>query len=138
MPNDDRARPEKDGALELSAEKARQLGHDLIDVIVEYRQRLRDLPALQRASHASLAPWLREPLPAEGRDPADVVRRVLDDVLPYMGRADHPRYFAFVPGPSNIVGVLADLMTAGFNVFAGTWLEGSGAAGIEATTIQWA
>jgi aromatic-L-amino-acid decarboxylase len=137
MPNDDRARPEKDGALELSAEKARQLGHDLIDVIVEYRQRLRDLPALQRASHASLAPWLREPLPKEGRDPEDVVRRVLDDVLPYMGRPDHPRYFAFIPGPSNIVGALADLMTAGFNVFAGTWLEGSGPAMIESTTIQW-
>jgi aromatic-L-amino-acid decarboxylase len=137
MPNDDRARPTNKSTLELGPETARQIGHDIIDVIVEYRQRLRDLPALQRASHASLAPWLREPLPAEGRDPADVVRRVLDDVLPYMGRADHPRYFAFVPGPSNIVGVLADLMTAGFNVFAGTWLEGSGPAVIESTTIGW-
>jgi glutamate/tyrosine decarboxylase-like PLP-dependent enzyme len=137
MPKDERAKPSIESTLELSPDTARQLGHDLIDVIVEYRQRLRDLPALQRASHASLAPWLRESLPAAGRDPADVVRRVLDDVLPYMGRPDHPRYFAFVPGPSNIVGVLADLITAGFNVFAGTWLEGSGPAMIESTTIQW-
>src|SRR5580704_9125150 len=137
MRNDDRARPVKESTLELAPETARQLGHDLIDAIVEYRQRLRDLPALQRASHASLAPWLREPLPIAGHDPADVVRRVIDDVLPYMGRPDHPRYFAFIPGPSNIVGVLADLMTAGFNVFAGTWLEGSGPAMIESTTIEW-
>jgi glutamate/tyrosine decarboxylase-like PLP-dependent enzyme len=137
MRDDERAKPTLESTLELSPDTARQLGHDLIDVIVEYRQRLRDLPALQRASHASLAPWLREPLPAAGRDPADVVRRVLDDVLRYMGRPDHPRYFAFVPGPSNIVGVLADLITAGFNVFAGTWLEGSGPAVIESTTIQW-
>jgi aromatic-L-amino-acid decarboxylase len=137
MSYEDRAKPASESTLELSPEIARQLGHDLVDVIVEYRERLRDLPALKRASHASLAPWLREPLPAAGRDPEEVVRRVLDDVLPYMGRPDHPRYFAFVPGPSNIVGVLADLITAGFNVFAGTWLEGSGPAVIESTTIQW-
>jgi aromatic-L-amino-acid decarboxylase len=137
MPNDDRVKPSKNSTLELSPEVARGLGHGLIDAIVEYRQRLRDVPALQRASHAALAPWLREPLPEAGRDPADVIRRVLDDVLPYMGRPDHPRYFAFVPGPSNIVGIFADLMTAGFNVFAGTWLEGSGPAMIESTTIQW-
>jgi len=137
MPYEDRAKQASESTLELSPDITRQLGHDLIDVIVEYRTRLRDLPALQRASHASLAPWLREPLPAAGRDPGEVVRRVLDDVLPYMGRPDHPRYFAFVPGPSNIVGVLADLITSGFNVFAGTWLEGSGPAMIESTTIQW-
>ena len=137
MSYEDRAKPASESTLELSPEIARQLGHDLVDAIVEYRERLRDLPALKRASHASLAPWLREPLPAARRDPGEVIRRVLDDVLPYMGRPDHPRYFAFVPGPSNIVGVLADLITAGFNVFAGTWLEGSGPAVIESTTIEW-
>ena len=124
-------------SLELAADVAKKLGYELIDAIVDYRRRLRELPALHRASHAALHPSLREMLPSTGRDPAEVVRRVRDDVLPYMGRADHPRYFAFVPGPSNIVGVFADLMSSGFNVFAGTWLEGSGPAVIESTTIRW-
>ena len=129
--------PARNRSLELDPDVAKRLGHDLIDAIVEYRARIRDLPALRRASYAALAPWLKEPLPSAGSDPSDVVRRVLDDVLPFMGRADHPRYFAFVPGPSNVVGVLADLMISGFNVFAGTWIEGSGPAVIESTTIRW-
>jgi len=130
-------KPEIDFALDLEPDVAKALGYQLIDAVVEYRRRLRDLPALQRASSVALDPALREPLPSGPKDPADVVRRVIDDVLPYMGRPDHPRYFAFVPGPSNIVGVLADLMASGFNVFAGTWLEGSGPAAIESTTIEW-
>ena len=129
--------PTVENSLELAPEAAKSLGYALIDAIVDYRERLRDLPALQRASRAALDPLLSEPLPKRARDPSEVVRRVVDDVLPYMGRPDHPRYFAFVPGPSNLIGVLADLMSSGFNVFAGTWLEGSGAAMIESTTIRW-
>ncbi|HKW44569.1 MAG TPA: aminotransferase class I/II-fold pyridoxal phosphate-dependent enzyme [Candidatus Eremiobacteraceae bacterium] len=126
-----------DFSLELDADVAKRLGHELIEAIVDYRRTMQTLPALRRASHAALAPRLCEPLPRTGKDPFDVVRRVMDDVLPYMGRADHPRYFAFIPGPSNIAGVFADLMISGYNVFAGTWLEGSGPAVIESTTIRW-
>jgi aromatic-L-amino-acid decarboxylase len=124
-------------SLDLDPDLAKRLGHDLIDAIVEYRARLSDVPALHRAGRPALEPSLGGPLPTAGRDPAAVIRQVLDDVLPFMGRADHPRYFAFVPGPSNIVGALADVICSGFNVFAGTWLEGSGPAMIEATTIKW-
>ena len=50
---------------------------------------------------------------------------------------DHPRFFAFVPSPSNFVSVLAETLASGYNVFAGTWLEGSGAAEVELVTIDW-
>jgi aromatic-L-amino-acid/L-tryptophan decarboxylase len=36
-------------------------------------------------------------------------------------RVDHPRFFAYVPIPSNYVGMLADALVSGFGVFAGTW-----------------
>ena len=50
---------------------------------------------------------------------------------------DHPRFFAFVPSPSNFVSVMADALASGFNVFAGTWLEASGLTEIELVTIDW-
>ena len=49
----------------------------------------------------------------------------------------HPRFFAFVPGPSNFVSVMADALAAGFNVFNGSWLGGSGAAAMELAVIDW-
>jgi glutamate/tyrosine decarboxylase-like PLP-dependent enzyme len=64
---------------------------------------------------------------------AQVEREVLGPIM----HLDHPRFFAWVPGPSNFVGALADLLAAGVNVFAGTWLEGAGPAQVELATVDW-
>jgi aromatic-L-amino-acid decarboxylase len=52
-------------------------------------------------------------------------------------RVDHPRFFAYVPIPSNYVGMLADTLVSGFGVFAGTWQAASGAAPAELATLRW-
>jgi glutamate/tyrosine decarboxylase-like PLP-dependent enzyme len=54
-----------------------------------------------------------------------------------MMHTTHPRFVAYVPSPSNFVSVMADALVAGFNPFAGTWMEASGPAQIELTTIGW-
>src|SRR4030095_5498543 len=59
------------------------------------------------------------------------------DVLSSIARVIHPRFFAFIPEPGNFVGAMADALASGFNVFAGTWIGGSGAAQIELITIDW-
>ncbi|MBO0858993.1 MAG: aminotransferase class I/II-fold pyridoxal phosphate-dependent enzyme, partial [Chloracidobacterium sp.] len=58
-------------------------------------------------------------------------------VWPNIGHVQHPRFFAFIPSPSNFVSVMADALAAGFNPFAGNWLEGSGPTQIELVTIDW-
>ncbi|HEY6111268.1 MAG TPA: pyridoxal-dependent decarboxylase, partial [Chthoniobacterales bacterium] len=50
---------------------------------------------------------------------------------------DHPRFFAFVPGPNNFVSAMADALAAGFNVFNGTWFGGSAAAALELGVVRW-
>src|SRR5205823_5083383 len=59
------------------------------------------------------------------------------EVFPNNLHVDHPRFFAFVPGPGNFVSTMADALASGFNIFNGTWLGGSGAAAIELTVIDW-
>lgn len=132
MPEDERS-----AILDLSPDAMRALGEEIVEWAVTYRTQLAGLPALQRAPHAALAARFSEALPAGPSDPGTVLRRVVEDALPFMGRADHPRYFAFVPGPANFVGIAADMLAAAANVFAGTWLEGSGPAAIELQTIAW-
>jgi glutamate/tyrosine decarboxylase-like PLP-dependent enzyme len=50
---------------------------------------------------------------------------------------NHPRFFAYVPGPGNFVGAMADALISGYNVFAGTWISGSGPAAVELVTLKW-
>ena len=123
--------------LRLDAEKMRELGYRVVDTLIDQIETLPDQPVGRTASPAELAAKLREPLPDEGSDPLEVLQQVERDVLANIVRMDHPRFFGFVSGPSNFVGVIADALASGFNVFAGTWLEASGPTEIELVTIDW-
>ncbi|MDP6349241.1 MAG: hypothetical protein QGG58_05565 [Chloroflexota bacterium] len=106
--------------LQLSPEAMRDLGHAVVDDIVAHFAELPDKPVTNRASRAALDALLQEPLPEQGADPQAVLQTVREAVMGNIMHPDHPRFFAFVPGPSNFVGAMGDALAAGFNVFAGT------------------
>lgn len=124
-------------SLSLPEERMRELGYRVVDLVVDHFARLADEPAARRGSRSDLEAALSEPIPERGTDPDRVLDRVVRDVLPWTARVDHPRFFAFVPSPSNYVGFLADALSSGFNVFAGTWLGASGPAMVELVTVGW-
>jgi hypothetical protein len=115
----------------------RRLGYQVVDSIVNALAGLRDRPPSRRAGPAELAGLLHEPVPRAGGDPEQVLRQAVNDVLGPAMRVDHPRFFAYVPIPSNFVGMLADALASGFGVFAGTWQAASGAAAAELATLRW-
>jgi glutamate/tyrosine decarboxylase-like PLP-dependent enzyme len=127
----------KNEELRLSSEEMRALGYRAVDLIVEHFETLPDKTVTRRSDRASLEVTLRESCPERGSDPLAVLDRLKRDVLDNIMHLDHPRFFAFVPGPSNFIGAMADALAAGFNVFAGTWLEASGPTEVELVTIDW-
>src|SRR5215467_5287032 len=123
--------------LELTSEEMRSLGYRVVDQIVEHFETLANKPVMRVSPRAELEAELREPLP-ERPTPVDALLDQLQRVVwPNIGNVQHPRFFAFIPSPSNFVSVMADALAAGFNPFAGNWLEGSGPAQIELVTIDW-
>jgi hypothetical protein len=126
-----------DNWLELSQEKARELGYALVEHLLDYQAKLATLPVVKVESTAALRTAIWEELPAQGSDPLAVLERIQKSVLSSTNHETHPRFFAFVPGPSNLVGVYADFLRTGYNIFAGSWLEGSGPAMVELVTLDW-
>ena len=126
-----------DGRLQLSGEEMRALARLAVDLVVEHVETLGERPAARTAGRADLESRLREPLPRHGSPWPEVLRRVQQDVLAEIRHLDHPRFLAQVPGPSNFVSVVADLLATGFNVFTGTWIEASGPAEVELVVIDW-
>jgi aromatic-L-amino-acid decarboxylase len=123
--------------LTLSPDEMRALGYRVIDMLVEHFETLPEKRVTRKADRASMEARLREDLPEGGTDPLALLDQVVRDVFENVMHLDHPRFFAFVPSPSNFVGVMAEALAAGFDVFAGTWLEASGPAQIELVTIDW-
>ena len=122
--------------LTLSPDEMRRAGYAVIDRLVEHMETLE-----------TQSPWgegeapddgaFKGPPPREGRSPEAVLNYLNEHLFPYSLRVNHPRFYSFVPGPSNFIGVLGDALASGFNIFGGTWIGSSGGAEIERTAIKW-
>lgn len=123
--------------IELSPEEMRRLGYRVIDEIVDHIETLREQPPIRLNTRATLEAKLREPIPEQPGEIDAALEQIKRDVWTSMAHVTHPRFFAFIPEPGNYVGALADMLVAGLNPFAGTWLGGSGPAQIEIVTIDW-
>jgi aromatic-L-amino-acid decarboxylase len=121
----------------MDAEAMRRAGYATVDALVA---RLADPaadPVLRRASPEQLRARLGGPPPEDARDYAEVLGRVMADVLPYASRTDHPGYFAFIPSFTTWPAALAELTAAAANPYCGAWMESAGAAQVELEVIDW-
>jgi aromatic-L-amino-acid decarboxylase len=125
-----------DDPLALDAETMRQLGYRAVDMLVE---RLTDptIPPLRRATPQEMAKRLSGPPPEEPQDWDEILRRLDEDVLPFMSKGDHPGFFAYVPFSGTWPGALGDLIASATNVYAGSWMEAAGPSQVELEVIGW-
>jgi glutamate/tyrosine decarboxylase-like PLP-dependent enzyme len=123
--------------LDLSPDEMRALGYRVVDRLTDRFTHLSEDRVGAKADPARLRPALLTPPPAEPIAPDEIFATLERDVFPNMMNTAHPRFFAFVPVPSNFVSAMADTLAAGFNVFSGSWLGGSGSVALELTVIDW-
>ena len=123
--------------LELDESTMRELGYRVIDMIVDHLGALPQKSATGFAKREILEEALREPPPAHASDYAGVLNLLEEQVFPHAMWSTHPRHFAWVPGPSNFVGVMADTLAAGYNLCPTSWLEGAGPSQIELIALDW-
>ena len=121
----------------LPEEEMRRLGYAVIDRMVAHATGVRELPPIRVGDAEELMAALGGPPPDGPGDLETELDRLVDEVIPYGQRGDHPRLFARISSPSNYVSALADALGAGFNVFAGSWTGGSGPATVELVVLDW-
>jgi aromatic-L-amino-acid/L-tryptophan decarboxylase len=123
--------------LGLSAERFRELGHQLVDRVADHWCSLDQVAVVREADGASLD-VLGGPLPVEPAADVDELIEVLaQHALPNMQQVVHPRYFARVPGPASLTGVLGEWLGVGYNAIASSWAGGSGTTQLELVVIDW-
>ena len=123
--------------LEFSSDRMRQIGYRVVDRLVDHLATLPTQRVGTKGDPAVLMKALSEPVPEQGMEFEVVLDQVERDVLANTMHVNHPRFFAYVPGPGNFVGAMADALISGYNVFAGTWISGSGPAAVELTVLEW-
>ena len=123
--------------LELSKEEMRNYGYRVIDHLVDHFDSQENKKPVCLASRAQMEELLNSEIPLESSIPEDVLNHVVNDIMGNCGVISHPKAYAFVPGPSNFIGGLADALASGFNVFSGSWMGAPAAAQTEIILINW-
>jgi aromatic-L-amino-acid/L-tryptophan decarboxylase len=123
--------------LELPPEALRKLGYRIVDALVDYQQALPQKKACEMLDWHATEEARNSGFPEDGVPADAALDYLLEEVFPPMMRPNHPRFFSFVPSPSNMVSALAESLMAGLNPFAGAWMEASGPAVLELATVNW-
>lgn len=118
-------------------EEMRKVGYELIDRVVDHLSTLSEKPVARRIDRNDISQLVDEPLPEGPSSFADCLERFFERVLPDLTLVNHPRFHAYIPAPSSFAGALGEMLAAGTNPFAGTWLGGSTVSGLELTVLRW-
>ncbi len=125
-----------ESGLDLTPEKMRELGYAAVDAVVDHLTTLRSGPTFTPPP-PDLVERIVEPVPEDGSDPVELLDWLRSEVLAAGVRNHHPGMFAFIPVAPTFPGVVADMLAAGMNVFAGSFQSGPGASVVELEVLGW-
>ena len=92
----------------------RQLGHRMIDDMLNYLKTVAERPAWQPIP-GHVVEALNKPLPQDPQDARAVYEDFEKLVLPYNKNNIHPRFWSWVEGGGTPFGMLADMLASGMN-----------------------
>ncbi|MEU5692621.1 pyridoxal-dependent decarboxylase [Actinosynnema sp. NPDC020468] len=115
----------------MKPDEFRRVGHEVIDWIADYRERIETFPVL-----SPVAPgWVRDhlaPLPEQPEHGFDGLLHDLDTVvLPGTTHWQHPSFFAYFPSNASLPSVLGDLLSTGLGVQGMLWATSPAATELE-------
>lgn len=124
-------------SLDIPKEEFKKLGYQVIDIIANYYETIRDVPVFPAISSEALEALFHEPVPFESQDPENIINEWEDKILKYATHLGSPRYFGFVNGSGTMMGVLAETLAASVNMNPGGWKPAPSATEVERRTIAW-
>lgn len=122
--------------LSLDPETMRTLAHDTVEMLLEWLANTEE-PPIRRVAPAQLRRRLHRPISHSPESFDEILSELQREVIPFGGHGGHPRYFAFTPFSGTWPGALGDFIASACDMFAGNWLEGSGATQIELEVLGW-
>ena len=121
----------------MDAATFRKLGHELIEWVADYRERLEGLPVMSPVRPGEIRSRFPKEPPSTGAQLSGIRTRLDEDVLPGITHWNHPSFFAYFPGNTTYASILADLVTAGLGAQGMSWQTSPAATEVEEVVMDW-
>lgn len=121
----------------MTPEEFRRLGHQVVDWVADYRERVADLPVLSGAAPGDVKAQL-PPAPPQAPEQFAAIFADLDRViLPALSHWQHPRFFGYFPSNGELSSVLGDYLSTGLGVLGLSWQSSPALTEVEEVVTDW-
>jgi aromatic-L-amino-acid decarboxylase len=115
----------------------RRLGHELVEWIAAYRERIEAYPVMSPVQPGEVAAQLPAEPPLRGGDLGGIVADLDRVVMPGITHWNHPGFLHYFPSNTDLSSVLADLVSSGLGVQGMSWQTSPAATEIEDVVMEW-
>lgn len=121
----------------MTPEEFRQYGHQLIDLIADYRQTVHQRPVMAQVEPGYLKAALPPAAPQQG-EPFDAIIKDVDElIMPGLSHWQHPDFYGYFPSNGTLSSVLGDFLSTGLGVLGLSWQSSPALSELEETTLDW-
>ncbi|MEY2668660.1 MAG: hypothetical protein RJA59_1298 [Pseudomonadota bacterium] len=121
----------------MDSDTFRKLGHELVDWIADYRDRIETLPVMSRVRPGEIRARFATSPPSEGGRMREAIAALDEVIVPGITHWTHPSFFAYFPSNASRASVLADLVCAGLGAQGMSWQTSPAATELEEVVMDW-
>jgi aromatic-L-amino-acid decarboxylase len=121
----------------MPAEEFRRFGHQIIDWIGDYFERIEELPVLAQVEPGDLKAGLPSSPPQKGESMETILADIDRLIVPALTHWSHPSFFAYFATSTSAPGIFGELLSAAFDVKSMLWRTSPASTELEEVTLDW-
>jgi len=121
----------------MTPEEFRKAGHELIDWIADYRQKIPDLPVRAQVRPGDVRRALPADAPAGVEKFADLMADIENIIVPGITQVQHPMHYGWFPSNASLASVLGDIASSGLGTLGISWESCPSLTELEEVVCDW-
>ena len=122
---------------DMSSFEFKEYGYRMIDWIADYLDTIEKYPVLPNIKYGDIKKHIQDNPPLKGETPQSLINDVDKVLMDGITHWNHPDFMAYFNSTSSGPGILAELLSAGFNINGMAWHTCPSATELEETMIKW-
>ena len=123
--------------LHMTPEEFRRRGHEVVDWLAKYFERIESFPVLSRVEPGAICGLLPATPPVKGEPFEAMLKDVEKLILPGITHWQSPNFFAYFPCNNSGASILGDLLSSGLGVQGMLWATSPACTELETHMLDW-
>lgn len=123
--------------VDMSPDEFRKYGYQLVDWIADYFENIEEYPVLAKINPGDVKSKLPKSPPLKPQKLEEVYSDIDKIIMPGMTHWNHPKFMAYFNSTASGPGVLAELLSAAFNINGMLWKSSPASTELEEVVMDW-